>query len=120
MIAVPPDAANIDILAILLSGYPSSDQLYEIHENNHLGLARRNVVCRPHSQPSDESLLEVQAERPLDKHPDGMSGGPAFVIQLESGRPRAYFAGMIVRGGKETFRILKSGVIVSFLESVFS
>ncbi len=34
--------------------------------------------------------------QPLKDNPDGMSGGPAFVIQLERGRPRAYFAGIDV------------------------
>lgn len=115
----PPDVLNVHVLAMLLSGYPSDDQTYEVHENNHLGLARRNVVCLPHSQPSDEALLTVQAVRPIDKHPDGMSGGSAFVIQLEGGQPRAYFAGIIVRGGKSTFRILKAGFVIAFLNAVF-
>lgn len=115
----PPDVLNIHVLAVLLSGYPSDDQTYEVHENNHLGLARRNVVCLPHSQPSDEALLTVQAVRPLDRHPDGMNGGSAFVIQLEDGRPHAYFAGIVVRGGKETFHILKAGLVIAFLNSVF-
>jgi hypothetical protein len=84
-----------------------------------LGLARRIVVCLPHSQPSDEALLTVQPVRPLDGHPDGMSGGPAFVIQLEHEGPRAYFAGMIIRGGKTSFQILKAGFVFDFLNSVF-
>lgn len=115
----PPDVLNVHVLAMLLSGYPSDEQTYDIHENNHLGLGRRNVVCLPRSQPTDEALLTVQAVRPLDRHPDGMSGGSAFVIQLEGGRPHAYFAGIIVRGGKDTFQILKAGYVVAFLSAVF-
>jgi hypothetical protein len=48
-----------------------------------------------------------------------MSGGPAFVVQYANGEPRAYFAGMIIRGGSEDFYILKSGVIMAFLDSIF-
>ncbi len=48
-----------------------------------------------------------------------MSGGSAFVIQLLNGEPHAYFAGMIVRGGREFFHILKSGFVVEFLRSLF-
>lgn len=116
----PPDVLNIHVLALLLSGFPFYDQTYEIHENNHLGIARRNVVCLPQSQPSDHALLTVKAVHPVEKHPDGMSGGSAFVIQLEGERPHAYFAGIIVRGGKDTFHILKAGVVIEFLNAAFS
>ena len=54
-------------------------------------------------------------------HPDGTSGGPAFVIQLEPGRrPRGYFAGIIIRGGKEFFLVLKAGYVMAFLKSAFA
>jgi hypothetical protein len=117
---VPPDVLNSNVLAMLLSGYPSDDQKYEIHEKNHLGLVRRQVVCQPHSQPSDDALLIVQVVRPLNKHPDGMSGGSAFVIRLEHGEPHAYFAGLIIRGGTGLFTILKADVVCAFLDSVFA
>ncbi|NLS20321.1 hypothetical protein HGP16_27710 [Rhizobium sp. P40RR-XXII] len=120
LLSGPPDVLNAQVLGLLLSGYPTIDQEYDVHENNHLGLARRNVVCQPYSQPSDQALLTVQAVQPLEVHPDGMSGGSAFVIQLESGHPRAYFAGLIVRGGKTTFQILKAGYVIAFLNSVFA
>jgi hypothetical protein len=112
-------SANRD-LTILVAGYPSADQDYEVHENNHLGIARRHVVCLPDSQPSDEALLRVKIQRPLEHHPDGMSGGAAFVIQWENGRPKAYLAGIVVRGGKESFHILKAGFVIAFLNSVFA
>jgi len=104
---------------MLLAGYPSADQQYDIHENNHLGIARRHVVCLPEAQPSDAALLTVKAQRPLDLHPDGMSGGSAFVIQWEDGKPSAYFAGIIVRGGTELFHILKAGFVIAFLNGAF-
>ena len=115
----PPDTPNIHVLAMLLAGCPFDDQAYEVHENNHLGLARRHVVCLPDSQPSDEVLLTVRARTPLPVKPDGMSGGSAFVIQLVNDEPHAFFAGLILRGGKETFQILKAPHIVAFLNTVF-
>jgi hypothetical protein len=110
---VPPEVQDSNVVAMLLSGYPADDQIYDIHENNHLGLARRNVVCQPHSQSSDDAMLTLRVVRPLEKHPDGMSGGSAFVIRLEHGEPHAYFAGIIV------FTILKASVVCAFLDSVF-
>ena len=116
---VPPEVSGSDVIAMLLSGYPAYDQTYDIHENNHLGLNRRNVVCQPQSQPSDDALLTVRVVRPLEKHPDGMSGGSAFVIRLEHGKPHAYFAGIIIRGGWDSFTILKASVVCAFLDTVF-
>jgi hypothetical protein len=116
---VPPEVSGSDVIAMLLSGCPAEDQTYDIHENNHLGLIRRNVVCQPHLQPSDDALLTLRVLRPLEKHPDGMSGGSAFVIRLEHGKPHAYFAGIIVRGGRDSFTILKAGVVCAFLTTVF-
>ncbi|WP_315772945.1 MULTISPECIES: hypothetical protein [unclassified Bradyrhizobium] len=116
---VPPEVLASNVLAMSLTGYPSDDQAYEIHENNHLGLARRQVTCQPHSQPSDAALLTVQVTRPLDTHPDGMSGGSAFAIGMDHGRLHAFFAGIIVRGGREFFTILKAGVVCAFLDSFF-
>jgi hypothetical protein len=118
---VPPEVvvADADVIAMLLSGYPAEEQNYDIYETNHLGLTRRQVVCQPHSQPSDNALLTVRVVRPLAKHPDGMSGGSAFVIRLEHGRPHAYFAGIIVRGGQHSFTILRASVVCAFLDTVF-
>jgi hypothetical protein len=117
----PPNTENIKVLGILLAGYPSDDQAYEVHENNNLGLVRRQVVCVPDSQPSDEVLLTVRAVKPLERDPDGMSGGSTFVIQMEDGTPHAYFAGIIIRGGREYFHILKAGYVLAFLQGgIFS
>ncbi|MDH2354910.1 hypothetical protein QCM80_30210 [Bradyrhizobium sp. SSUT112] len=119
--SVPPDVVlgDTDVVAMLLSGFPADDQNYDIYERNHLGLARRQVVCQPESQPSDNALLTVRVLRPLSKHPDGMSGGSAFVIRLEHGKPHAYFAGIIVRGGTHSFTILRATVVCAFLDTVF-
>ena len=120
LIENPPDVPSERIGAFLLSGYPFDDQKYDIEENNHLGLTRRNVACVLHSQPSDDALLIVKAQRLLEIDPDGMSGGSAFSIILTSEGPKAYLSGMIVRGGRELFYILKVGYITTFLDRVFS
>jgi hypothetical protein len=49
-----------------------------------------------------------------------MSGGPAFVIQVQRRRPHGYFAGIIIRGGKERFSILKAGYVMAFLKGAFA
>lgn len=116
---VPPDALNVNILAVLVAGYPTDDQKYDLEELNHIGLARRHVVCAPHEQPTDAAVLTLRAHTPLTKDPDGMSGGPAFAIQLVDGQPSAYLAGMVVRGGLEYFHIIKSGFVMAFLDSVY-
>lgn len=115
----PPPSLNVNVLAIMLSGFPVADQAYEVYEKNHIGLARRNITCEPHEQPNDEALLRVRAVRPLKFDPDGMSGGSAFVIQLVDGQPRAFFGGIVVRGGREFFSILKPGFVIAFLDAVF-
>jgi hypothetical protein len=84
-----------------------------------LGFRRLQVPCLPHEeQPSDNALLRVTPTQPLKVSPDGMSGGAAFAIQYAVGGPRAYFAGIIVRGGREDFYVLKSGVVMAFLDSI--
>ena len=118
--AIPAHFVPDSILAMLLVGFPSEAQDYDLYENNRLGFRRLQVACLPHpDQPSDDALLRVKPIQPLTVDPNGMSGGAAFVVQYADGEPRAYFAGMIIRGGREDFYILKSGVIMAFLDSIF-
>ena len=106
-------------LAMLLVGFPSTVQDYDLYENNRLGFRRLHVPCLTHAeQPSDNAILRVKPTQPLRISPDGMSGGAAFAIQNADGGPRAYFAGIIVRGGREDFYVLKSGVVIAFLDSI--
>lgn len=116
---LPPDTPVANVMAILLTGYPSARQTYDLETNNHLGLARLNVVCEPDGQPEDNALIRVRATSPLSIDPDGMSGGSAFVIQLAGADLRAYFAGIVLQGGRELFHVLKSGYVVAFLRSVY-
>lgn len=116
---VPPDTLSSNVMAVLLAGYPSNEQLYDLGDNNHLGLVRRHVVCLPERQPSDPVLIQLRAQTPLSSNPDGMSGGSAFAILRLEREQRAFFAGIIVRGGTHNFHVLKSGYVMAFLRSVF-
>jgi hypothetical protein len=116
---IPANFRSDITLAMLLVGFPSAEQDYDLYENNRLGFRRLHVPCLPHEeQPSDNALLRVKPTQPLNANPDGMSGGAAFAIQYAEGGPRAYFAGIIVRGGREDFYVLKSGVVMAFLKSI--
>ncbi len=113
----PPDAPNSHILAFVVAGYPTADQQYELAEKNHLGMVRRVLVAEPDSQPTDRALLKLKFVQHLDFDPDGLSGGPAFVMQLVQGEVRAYLGGMVLRAGKSHCYILKSGYLWNFLSS---
>lgn len=113
----PPDTHNTNVIAFIIAGFPSKDQKYELEEKNHLGTVRRVLVAELDSQPTDPALLKLKFAQPLDFDPDGLSGGPAFVVQLVDGEPTVFLGGMIVRSGKSHCHILKSGFLWSFLNS---
>ncbi|MBY3257042.1 hypothetical protein HFO09_23090 [Rhizobium laguerreae] len=117
---IPPDAANTETIFVQVNGYPSSAQDYELEDKNHLGLRKRKVLCSLDGQPSDHALLRLKTYETLDFDPDGMSGGSAFTVQHIAGKPTAFFAGMIMRGGREHIHILKSGYIKAFLDEIAS
>lgn len=114
---VPPDTPNTHIMAFVVAGYPTADQKYELGDKNHLGMVRRVLIAVPDSQPADSALLKLKFIRHLDFDPDGLSGGPAFVIQFVDGKCRAYLGGMVLRAGKSHCYILKSGFLWDFLRS---
>lgn len=115
-LAVPPDAPSDATVCIQLTGYPSERQIYELYDN-HIGLRKHQILCKLDSQPSDDAILKLRSSESLTFDPNGMSGGSAFTIQMVNGRAIAYFAGIILRGGRDNFYILKSGCIKSFLEA---
>lgn len=115
---VPPSARNIDIICIVVAGFPSKDQKYELEEKNHIGRLKRIVVCQPDSATYDPALLCLRASEPLGFDPDGMSGGSAFVVQVVDGKFCAYFAGLVVTGGRDRFHIIKVGDIYRFLTTL--
>lgn len=115
--ALPPDTMNDNIVAFVLSGFPCADQRYELEEKNHLGLVKRIFVALPDCQPRDRALLRLKHLNELNFDADGLSGGPAFVVQKVENKFHAFLAGMMVRGGKDFSYILKVGFIAAFLDS---
>ncbi|MET4296196.1 hypothetical protein ABIB06_004442 [Bradyrhizobium sp. LB8.2] len=115
---VPPDAPATDIMFAVVAGFPSRDQRYELEEKNHIGKVKRIVVCQLDPSSYDPALLCLRTDEPLDFDPDGMSGGSAFVVQVVAGEFRAYFAGLVVTGGKDRFHIIKVGHIYRFLKTL--
>lgn len=115
--AVPPICAADDIVFVTNYGFPSADQVYELYENNHIGSRRRSTILGPHSDPSDPTLLHLKPIAPLSYDPDGLSGGPNFVVQKKGAAFSAYFAGVTVRAGREDFYIVRSGYIKGLLDA---
>lgn len=113
----PPDCLNDAVVAILSFGYPSKEQLYELDDKNHIGSSRRETILTAHAQPTDETLLHLKPLESFSFDPDGLSGGPNFVI-LKSGKIfTAYFAGVTVRAGRDDLYMVKSGYIKRLLDA---
>jgi hypothetical protein len=113
----PPDCMSDAVVAVLNYGYPSEDQLYELNDKNHVGSRRRATTMNLHSQPQDETLLHLKPLQQLTFDPDGLSGGPNFVIQRSSKDFTAYFAGVTVRAGRDDLYMVKSGCIKGLLDA---
>tara|TARA_A100000171_G_C2093358_1_gene125707 strand:- start:444 stop:965 length:522 start_codon:yes stop_codon:yes gene_type:complete len=114
---IPPETHRTNILAFILAGYPSAKQEYELEENNRFGFYKCILLAEIEGHPSDPALLKLKYLEPIQFNPDGLSGGPAFAIQLVGDTPRAFLAGMILRAGKSSCHILRSSFIWEFLES---
>lgn len=115
---LPNEGTSEKIAFSIAAGYATVDQKYEIDELNHLGLARRTVVCELDGQSTDNAVLRLKCVNPLKINPDGLSGGPAFVIQFVGLRhAEAVLGGMILRAGGDYLHILKVGVIANFLDA---
>jgi hypothetical protein len=108
-----------EVVGVLLIGCATADQLYDVYDNNHIGLARRSVVCKPDPAfPADTATLRVIPRTPLSIDPDGMSGGSAFLVYDGVDGFEVAFGGIIVRGGRDSFTVLKAGIVIDFLESI--
>ncbi|MBP0484400.1 hypothetical protein [Sagittula salina] len=114
---IPATVRNDQVVAILNYGYPFGEQKYDIDENNHIGLCLRATTLLPASQPSDETLIHLKPITDFGFLPDGLSGGPNFVVQESEGARRAYFAGTTVRAGRSDAYIVKSGFIKEVLDA---
>ncbi|MEJ6846792.1 hypothetical protein V3589_11305 [Sinorhizobium fredii] len=117
---IPPGAPSIETMFLQVAGYPYNDQKYELEEKNHLGLVKRKVICDLAPPPADDALQRLKPAERLTFEPDGMSGASAFTVQWVSGKPTAYFAGMVVRAGREDLYILKSGYIQAVMQTFVS
>jgi hypothetical protein len=119
--SLQPDAPSDQIIAFVVSGYPTEKQDYGLTEG-HLGLHRAQVVCSlsPHGEQikEDPTILRLAPIKPLKFDPNGMSGGSAFVIQFVGGNPHAYLSGIITRAGENSFYILEIGFIRKFIDKI--
>lgn len=113
----PPDCMSDAIVAVLNYGYPSDDQVYELHDKNHIGSRLRATTLKAHRQPQDETLLHLKPLQNLMFDPDGLSGGPNFVVQRSGKDFAAYFAGITVRAGKDDLYMVKSRYIKNLLDA---
>jgi hypothetical protein len=113
-----PQNLNTDPVAYLVTGCAYDDQSYDVADSNHIGVARRSVVCTlDDEQPSDPALVRLRSGEPLSFDPDGMSGGSAFVVHRDQSGFWVDFAGIIVRGGGTGFHIVKAAVVYRFLKT---
>ncbi|WP_144055860.1 hypothetical protein [Octadecabacter arcticus] len=72
---------------------------------------------KAHQQPQDATLLHLKPLEELTFDPDGLSGGPNFVIQQLGRNFSAYFAGITVRAGRNDLYMVKSGFIKTLLDA---
>ncbi|MCD7059469.1 hypothetical protein [Pelagibacterium xiamenense] len=118
-VEIPPDVRSDNIIAMIASGFPTGDQQLSLEGSTRaFKQARRVLTCLPDGpeQPNDETLLRLRVLQPLVSHPDGMSGGATFVIQVANGEARAYFAGIVLMGSKEILHIARAGYVRQFLD----
>jgi hypothetical protein len=119
LVHFPPNTVSDRVAALIVSGYPSKDLDYDMDERRHLGFVKRIIICQlagHNHQSKDHTLLRLKTPGRLDYDPDGMSGGAAFVVQFEEGKPHAYLAGMVVRARFNDIYILKIKFIKLFLD----
>jgi len=115
--AVPPDCTSDKVIAVINYGFPSQDQLFELYDKNHIGSRRRKTLLKPGMPCADETLLHLRPTTPLTFDPDGLSGGPNFVVQRDGNDFEAFFAGVTVRGGRNDLYVIKSGYIKMLLDA---
>lgn len=111
--AFPPNAPSEDTAFVQVAGYTTAHQAYNLdNQQPHLGLARIRLVYRLDRPSNDPALLRLKhAGAALNFKPDGLSGGSAFSVQIVDGVPKAFFAGIICRAGKDHAYMVKSNYI---------
>lgn len=115
----PPDVPSDQIVGFVAAGYPFEKQNYDLENGRRLGRAALIVTCvlDGSNQPNDPALMRLRSTEPLTFNPNGMSGGPAFVVQMTNGEPHAFFAGIITRAGPEHIYIVGAGFVRQFMDT---
>lgn len=118
--SAPPDVLSDRIVCLVASGYPFSDQNYDLEDNRKLDKRKRIILCELNNeqQLNDDSLLCASPIQTLEFNPDGMSGGGVFVIQFVDGKAQAFLAGIITRANSKIIHFIKSGYVLKFLQSM--
>lgn len=112
-----PTVPAANVVAVAAYGYPFEGRLVDYDEGR-IGLSKQSVLCRFVGQGSDDAVHVIDPLEPLAFSPDGMSGGPAFGIIMESGGFSVHFAGIIVRGSRERFRVIKAGAVEMMMNNL--
>jgi hypothetical protein len=113
-----PEHLDTEVVAYVVTGCATDDQHYDIEDNNHIGVARRSVVCRlSETQPQDPAMLSLDSQEPMRFNPDGMSGGSVFVVHRDQAGYWVDFAGIVAQGGNGIFRIIRAAFVHRFLKT---
>ncbi len=113
-----PENLDTEVLAYVVTGCATGDQSYDVEDNDHIGVARRSVLCDlSDEQPADPAMLALRTREPMSFNPDGMSGGSVFVVHRDQSGYWIDFAGIVVQGGGGVFRIIKVAVVHRFLKT---
>jgi hypothetical protein len=117
-----PQENSDQAIALLVSGYPTTKQSYNLtEESRQLGFTRAQVICTVAGQEdqlsADPAILKILTLDPLKFNPDGMSGGAAFSFQLINRIAHANLAGIVVRAGSGNFFILRINQILQSIDS---
>lgn len=104
-----------EVISLIGYGFPTSEQDYDIYENNRLHIRKGIMLAQLDGVPSDSALLRGHYSSELLYEPDGLSGGPVFSIIRRGSECAARFAGMTNRASKSHFHFIKLQVIGDFL-----
>jgi hypothetical protein len=84
-------------LPFMVFGYPTAQQLFD---EDRIGARSIEVQAAYDGGTASPHLHRIKMERALDA--DGMSGGPVFYVGGAPGNYFAGFAGMVMRGGRDS------------------
>ncbi|PRD41370.1 hypothetical protein C5748_22045 [Phyllobacterium phragmitis] len=116
---LPPEISAEANMIGLAFGFPTKEQSINSEERKIVFSRRQMVFNLDHQQGSDRAMFTVRLHEMLPIDPDGVSGGPAFVVQMVDGGPKVYLAGMVTRAGRKSLYIMKIEIVLGFLRSVF-